>query len=67
MTDATPATPEEPETSNTKHQPLTGDFKHLPPAVKLEDTIATHNPDAPADPTLGRDPETDFVLRHGAG
>lgn len=65
MTDATPATPEEFEAG--EHRLAAGDFKHLPPPVKLEDTIATHNPDAPADPTFGRDPETEFVLRHGAG
>ncbi|WP_203589577.1 hypothetical protein [Streptomyces sp. SID13031] len=58
MTDETPGAPEESDADK---------FKHLPPAVKLEDTIATHNPDAPADPTFGRDPETEFLLRHGVG
>ncbi|GAA0930828.1 hypothetical protein GCM10009554_14370 [Kribbella koreensis] len=42
-------------------------FKHLPPAVKLEDTIATHDPEDPPAPNLGRDPDIDFILRYGAG
>ncbi|WP_433005072.1 hypothetical protein [Kribbella sp. CA-294648] len=64
MTDATPATPEEIEPADTEHRLAVGDFKHLPPPVKLEDTIATHDPNAPADPTFGRDPQTDFLLRN---
>ncbi|MEV8376428.1 hypothetical protein AB0P21_27040 [Kribbella sp. NPDC056861] len=58
MTDPMPAKQEEPAAEK---------YKHLPAAVRLEDTIATHDPDAPADPTLGRDPETEFLLRHGGG
>lgn len=42
-------------------------FRKLPPPVKLEDTIATHDPDAPPDGPPGVDPETDFMLRHGSG
>ncbi|GAA1559054.1 hypothetical protein GCM10009789_10580 [Kribbella sancticallisti] len=39
-------------------------FRHLPPAVKLEDTIATHDPDPEPDPELGGDTQTEFTIRY---
>jgi|GEM_PF-2188435 len=37
--------------------------EHIP----LEDTIASQDPDAPPDPTMGRDPNRDFMLRNAGG
>ncbi len=39
-------------------------FKTLPKHIPLKDTIATQDPDAPPDPTMGRDPDVDFMLRN---
>ena len=39
-------------------------FKKLPERIRLEDTIASQGPDAPPDPTMGRDPNLDFMLRN---
>jgi hypothetical protein len=39
-------------------------WAHLPEVVRLEDTISTHEQDAPPDPDAGRDPELGFVLRY---
>jgi hypothetical protein len=43
------------------------DYSRLPDPVALGDTIATQNSDPPPDPTMGRDTETEFMLRHAAG
>lgn len=40
------------------------DFRHLPEPVRLEDTIAQVASTPPPDPQMGRDTETEFVLRH---
>lgn len=42
-------------------------FKKLPEHIRLEDTIATQDSDAPPDPTMGRDPDRDFMLRNAGG
>ena len=51
----------------TEHRPSrTPDdrYRHLPAPVRLEDTITSTDPDAPPDPTCGRDTERDFMLRY---
>jgi len=40
------------------------DFKRLPERIRLEDTFTSQDPDAAPDPTMGRDPERDFLLRN---
>jgi hypothetical protein len=42
-------------------------FKKLPEHIRLEDTITSQDPDAPPDPTMGRDPNRDFMLRNAGG
>lgn len=43
------------------------DHRHLPEPVALKDTITSHDVvDAP-DPTMGRDTETEWLLRNAAG
>jgi hypothetical protein len=39
-------------------------FKHLPEAVRLEDTVTTKDEVAHADPEAGRDTNRDFMLRY---
>ena len=46
------------------HQLPGRDFTHLPPRVRLEETVATHDVEPVPDPTSGKDTETEFVLRH---
>lgn len=39
-------------------------FGSLPEHVRLADTSATQEPDAPPDPTMSRDADTDWLLRN---
>ena len=39
-------------------------FRSLPEHVPLADTIATQATDAPPDPTMNRDADTDWLLRN---
>ena len=39
-------------------------YRHLPPPVRLEDTVAVKETDPAPDPEGGRDPERDFMLRY---
>jgi hypothetical protein len=39
------------------------DFRVFPEHVNLEDTIATQDPAAPPDPTMGRDADLNWLLR----
>lgn len=39
-------------------------FHQLPERVRLADMIATQAAEAAPDPTFGRDPERDFMLRY---
>lgn len=39
-------------------------YRTLPPPIRVEDTIATHEAAPPPDPNAGRDPERDFMLRY---
>ncbi len=43
-----------------------GPFGRLPPPVRLEDTVATHETRPAPDPTAGRDPDRDVMLRNAA-
>lgn len=56
-----------PETENEAEfeEPLpSARFKILPEHIQLKDTISSKEPDAAPDPTMGRDPDLDFVLRN---
>ena len=39
-------------------------FRSLPEHVRLEDTMAAQETDAPPDPTMSRDADTDWLLRN---
>jgi hypothetical protein len=39
-------------------------FRRLPAPVAPEDMIATQEPEPAPDPTMGRDPDRDFMLRY---
>lgn len=39
-------------------------YRKLPEPVRLEDTVTSRDPEPPPDPTMGRDPDTDFLLRN---
>ncbi len=47
-------------------QTAPGRFSQLPPPVRLEDTVATQETRPAPDPTAGRDPDRDFMLRNAA-
>ena len=40
------------------------DFTTLPERIRLEDTFTSQASDAAPDPTMGRDPDQDFLLRN---
>jgi hypothetical protein len=42
------------------------DYRQLPERIALEDTFETQETRDAPDPTMGRDTETDFLLRHAA-
>ncbi len=50
--------------SGAGQHPATRDWTHLPPPIRLEETVATHDVEPVPDPTGGKDTETEFVLRH---
>ena len=39
-------------------------FRKLPERIRPEDMIAVQETEPPPDPTMGRDPERDFMLRN---
>ena len=39
-------------------------YRKLPERIRPEDMIATQETEPPSDPTMGRDPERDFMLRN---
>jgi len=39
-------------------------YQTLPEPVRLEDTVTAQEVEPPPDPTQGRDPDTDFMLRN---
>jgi hypothetical protein len=39
-------------------------FRKLPERIPPEDMIAIQETEPPPDPTMGRDPERDFILRN---
>lgn len=39
-------------------------FRKLPARIRPEDMIASQETEPPPDPTMGRDPERDFMLRN---
>ena len=43
------------------------DHRHLPEPVRLEDTITSQDVVEAADPTMGRDADTEWLLTYGAG
>lgn len=43
------------------------DHRHLPEPVRLEDTITSQDVDEAPDPRMGRDTETEWLLRNAAG
>jgi hypothetical protein len=45
-------------------EPTKSRFATLPEPVDLDDTIATHDTQAPPDPESGRDTDRDFLLRY---
>ncbi len=52
--DRTPPTPDD-------------DHRHLPEPVRLEDTITSQDVTDAPDSTMGRDAETEWLLKYGAG
>jgi len=44
-----------------------GDFRELPEPVRLEDTTTTQESCEAPSPTMGRDAETEWLLRNAAG
>jgi len=50
--------------AGVKESPSAARFKSLPEHVRLEDTISTQEVDPAPDPTMGRDTETEFLLRN---
>lgn len=39
-------------------------FRHLPERIGPAEFVETHDAEAVPDPTMGRDPERDFMLRN---
>ena len=48
----------------TAGSPERPDYRVLPEPIALEDTVVTQETRDAPDPTMGRDTETDFLLRH---
>jgi hypothetical protein len=44
-------------------RPEAAPYRRLPARVRPEDMVATVETEPPPDPTMGRDPERDFMLR----
>ncbi|MEZ0446754.1 heme biosynthesis protein HemY [Cellulomonas sp. ICMP 17802] len=44
--------------------PAASRFATLPERIRVEDTIASVETEAAPDPTMGRDTETEFMLRN---
>ena len=42
-------------------------YRKLPERIQPEDMIAAQETEPPPDPTMGRDPERDFMLRNAGG
>lgn len=67
-----PGGPETPAAPGTPGAPraaagAAGRFAKLPERIPLDETTASHPTVAPPDPTMGRDPERDFMLRYAGG
>lgn len=43
------------------------DYRRLPEPVRIEETITSEEASDVPDPTMGRDAETDWLLRNAAG
>lgn len=43
------------------------DFRKLPEPVRIEDTVTAQDAREAPDPTMGRDADTEWLLRYGAG
>ena len=54
-------------TSEDDVEVRTDKYRRLPPRIPLEDTVEVQEADPPMDPTMGRDPERDFILRNAGG
>jgi hypothetical protein len=50
-----------------KDQHEAQDFRRLPEPIRLEDMVTTQEARDAPDPTLGRDADTEWLLRNGAG
>ena len=51
-------------TEDHKKAAASNRFRKLPERIRPEDMIATQDTEPPPDPTMGRDPERDFMLRN---
>ena len=58
MTEPVEPPPEQPDRSR---------FRTLPRRIPLDETVAGVEVEAAPDPTMGRDPERDFMLRNAGG
>lgn len=56
MGKATPSAPRDP-----------ADYRELPEPIRLEQTITSQEAFDPPDPTMGRDVETEWLLRNAPG
>ncbi len=55
-------------TRKNKGEPRPGrdkDYRTLPERTRLTETMPAKKPHDAPDPTLGRDPDLDFLLRYG--
>jgi len=43
------------------------DFRSLPEPIRLEDTVSAQEVREAPDPAMGRDADTEWLLRYGAG
>jgi hypothetical protein len=56
--------PDTGDTLDPRATPPVSQFTVLPDHIRLEDTITSQPAAEPADPTMGRDPDQDFMLRY---
>ena len=61
MDDRTPEVQDTAELAGPDHH------RSLPEPVRLEDTVTSQDVVEAPDPTMGRDAETEWLLRYGAG
>jgi hypothetical protein len=60
---------ERPKETTSDDEPTSGRerYRRLPKPIRITDTVESHDPLPAPDPSMGRDPDHEFMLRNAAG